>query len=57
MCELALEGYGTECAVSVWPPIISIPGKIQVGQVSRAFSAGMTRFCITFNTGASLPCA
>ena len=34
MCELALEGYGTEAAVSVWPPVISVAGNIQLGQVN-----------------------
>lgn len=35
MCEIALEGYGTACAVSLWPPLIAVPGHIQLGQVSQ----------------------
>ena len=34
MCELALEGYGTEFAVSVWPPVINVAGNLRLGQVS-----------------------
>ena len=33
-CEVALEGYGAACAVAVWPPLLSVPGTIQLGQVS-----------------------
>lgn len=41
MYEVALEGYGTACAVSLWPPIMAVPGHIQLGQVSPVPSPSM----------------
>ena len=32
--EVALEGFGADCAVDVWPPTIQWPGQIELGQVS-----------------------
>lgn len=31
--ELALEGRGAPCAVDIWPPALTCPGPIQLGQV------------------------
>ena len=32
--EIALEGIGAACSVSVWPPIIRCPAILELGQVS-----------------------
>ena len=36
--EIALEGIGAACSVSVWPPLIRCPAIMELGQVSPLMS-------------------